>query len=123
MTTGEEGAAWTGSAGADPVAVPHTGVASTRVCVHGELTTVQFAMAAGGEMGTHASSRPVVIAITEGQVNVTAGGETRTLTPGGAVSLPARDAHALRAVDGPARFLLVMGPVPSASTPAEAPGS
>ncbi|MFN8108851.1 MAG: cupin domain-containing protein [Thermoleophilia bacterium] len=115
-----EVASWTGSAGADPVAVPATGVASERVCVHGELTTVRFAMAPGAEMGTHASSRPVVIAITEGRVEVTAGGETRTLVPGGAVSLPARHAHALRALDGPARFLLVMGPVP---TPAVVPGS
>jgi len=78
------------------------------------LRLVGFAFDAGQELTEHTAAVPVVIQAITGALDVTAGGETVRLTPGGWLTLAASEPHTVFAV-GPSVLLLTMLPNPQNS--------
>lgn len=66
-----------------------------------------FAFGAGGGLAEHATPREALVVVTEGSLEVTLAGETRTVRAGESVHFPARAPHAVHAPAG-ARMLLVL---------------
>ena len=66
-----------------------------------------FSFGAGGGLAEHATPRHALAVVTEGALDVTLAGETRTVRAGEAVHFPAGAPHAVRAPDA-ARMLLVL---------------
>ncbi|MEK7252462.1 MAG: cupin domain-containing protein [Actinomycetota bacterium] len=71
------------------------------------LRLVGFAFDAGQELTEHTAAVPVVIQALTGTLDVTAGGETVRLTPGGWVALAASESHTVVALQ-PSVLLLTM---------------
>jgi len=59
---------------------------------------VLFGFAAGQVLTEHTAAMPVLLAVIEGELRVTADGRTDTLVPGGVIHLDTRVPHAVEAV-------------------------
>jgi len=99
--------------GEPPVPVPDNGIHSATVRKWGTVSVVGFGMAEGEEMSEHTSSRPAVIVVTDGSIEVSAAGRTEVLGPGGVCAMAPGTVHALRAVR-PSSMTLILGPAPAA---------
>lgn len=97
--------------GSPPVPIPEQGIHSATVRRHGAVSVVGFGMAQGEEMSEHTSSRPAVIVVTDGAIEVSAAGRTEVLGPGGLCAMAPGTVHALRALE-PSSMTLVLGPAP-----------
>lgn len=86
--------------------VPDATVSRTVLTADG-VRLVLFAFDAGQELTEHTAAMPVLLQVLDGQLSVTAAGQTVELVPGGIVHLPARLPHAVRAL-APTRLLLTM---------------
>lgn len=100
------------TSGHPAVPVPETGIHSATVRRHGAVSVVGFGMAAGEEMSEHTSSRPAVIVVTDGEIEVSAAGRTEMLGPGGVCAMAPGTVHALRATRASA-MTLILGPSPA----------
>ena len=66
-----------------------------------------FAFGVDGGLGEHATPREALVVVTEGALDVTLAGETRTVRAGDTIHFPARAPHAVHAPAG-GRMLLVL---------------
>ena len=73
----------------------------------GSLRLTLVGLAPGGGLDEHDAPGPVSILVLEGELELTAGGETRTCTTGSAIVLDRRVRHAVRSKGG-AMFLLTL---------------
>ena len=73
----------------------------------GSLRLTLVGLAPGGGLDEHDASGPVSIHVVEGELELTAGGETRTCATGSVIVLDRRVRHAVRSQRG-AMFLLTL---------------
>ena len=73
----------------------------------GSLRLTLVGLAAGGSLDEHDAAGPISIHVVEGELQLTAGGETRTYATGALVALDRRVRHAVRSQQG-AMFLLTL---------------
>ena len=86
------------------------GVANATLLKAAGGAVTAFAFGAGGgltELTEHATPREALAVVTDGALDVTLDGETRTVRAGEAVRFPAGAPHAVRSPEG-ARMLLVL---------------
>lgn len=83
------------------------GVASRTLLKAAGGAVTAFAFGADGGLAEHATPREALVIVTEGTLEVTLGGETRTVRTGESVHFPAGAPHAVHAPDG-ARMVLVL---------------
>ena len=74
----------------------------------GPLRVTLIVLGPGGDIPEHTAQGPVTVQPLRGEVEVTAGGETRTVTPDGLLALGPDVAHTVRSDDG-ATLLLTVG--------------
>jgi quercetin dioxygenase-like cupin family protein len=73
----------------------------------GSLRVTLVGLARGGGLDEHEASGPITIYVVDGEVELTAGGETRTYATGGLIAIDRRMRHAVRSVRG-GMFLLTL---------------
>lgn len=86
----------------------HSTVSKTLLRAEG-VNVVLFSFAAGEELSEHTAAMPVLVQVLEGELEVSANGETVTLRPGGLVHFETRLAHAVKATV-PTKMVLYMLP-------------
>lgn len=80
----------------------------SRTVLRGEGTRlVLFAFDAGQQLSEHTAAVPVLLQALDGELEVSAGGRTIALRPGGVAHIPARLPHSVLAEE-PTRMLLTM---------------
>ena len=82
----------------------------------GSLRLTLVGLAPGGALDEHDAAGPIAIQVVDGELDLTAGGETRTCPTGSLVSLDRRVRHAVRSQRG-AMFLLTLSTPPSDAEP------
>ena len=73
----------------------------------GSLRLTLVGLAPGGALDEHAAAGPIAIQVVDGELDLTAGGETRTCATGSLIALDRRVRHAVRSQGG-AMFLLTL---------------
>lgn len=68
---------------------------------------VLFSFDTGEELSEHTAAMPVLLQVLDGELEISADGQTVTLKPGGVIHLPTRMAHSVLALE-PSRMLLTM---------------
>lgn len=71
-------------------------------------TVTLFAFDAGQGLSEHSAPFDALVVVLDGSVEVTIGGTPHRVDSGQAILMPADVPHALRALDGPFKVMLVM---------------
>lgn len=72
--------------------------ASKKVLSAEGVNVVLFAFDEGQELSEHSAAMPVIVQALEGELEITGGGETVTLRPGGLAHFTTRLPHAVKAL-------------------------
>jgi quercetin dioxygenase-like cupin family protein len=97
------------------IEIPDEGTLSRTLHAGDDVRVVVFGFAAGEELSEHTASRPAVIQVIRGELELTLAGEAVTAGPGAWVHMTAGLRHAVRAVTPAVMLLTLLRP---ASPPA-----
>ena len=89
------------------IEIPAAGTLSRTLHADDDVRVVVFGFAAGEELSEHTASRPAVIQVIRGELELTLAGETVTAGPGSWIHMTAGLRHAVRALT-PAVMLLTL---------------
>lgn len=89
------------------IEIPVAGTLSRTLHVDDDVKVVVFGFAAGEELSEHTSSRPAVIQVIRGELELTLAGQAVTARAGAWIHMTAGLRHAVRAVT-PAVMLLTL---------------
>ena len=93
------------------IEVPEAGTLSRTLHADDHLRVVVFGFAEGEELSEHTSSRPAVIQVLRGELELTLAGETVMAREGSWVHMTAGLRHAVRAVTPSVMLLTLVHPV------------
>src|SRR5688572_18099306 len=79
------------------VAPPESGIHSQTVHADAQTRTILFGFAAGEELSEHTTSRPAIVHVLAGGIDLTVAGDEIAGTPGTWLHMAAGTPHALRA--------------------------
>ena len=96
------------------VAPPESGIHSRTVHADAHTRTILFAFAAGEELSEHATSRPAIVHVLAGEIDLTVAGDEIPGGPGTWLHMAAGTPHALRA-RAPSVMLLTLVEHPDAA--------
>ena len=94
------------------IEIPAAGTLSRTLHADDDVKVVVFGFAAGEELSEHTASRPAVIQVIRGELELTLAGEAVTAGPGAWVHMTAGLRHAVRAVTPAVMLLTLLRPAP-----------
>jgi quercetin dioxygenase-like cupin family protein len=105
------------------VTPPESGIHSRTVHADARTRTILFAFAAGEELSEHTASRPAIVHVLSGAIDLTVAGDEIAGTPGTWLHMAAGTPHALRARAPSLMLLTLVEPPEAAAGPAPAPSA